>query len=151
MRALNLLDFLKFGVVVCHIFPIITFHMQPEGEVFLEIARHSTNLTANGSWVCSINVSPTKFHISPFLSCIVRSRKYNDYLRCRRLESLWRNHNPIAYGKVRLVVRGTTWFHIRRQHRYFIVSSTDLPSPQYILTRDDGWIACKLDLYVTHV
>ena len=66
MEALNSLDFLKFGVVVCHIFPIITFHMQPEGEVFLEIARHSTNLTANGSWVCSINASPTKFHMSPF-------------------------------------------------------------------------------------
>ena len=73
MGALNSLDSLKFGAVVCHIFPMIPFRMQPEGGVGLQLPTSLIPLLLGAGLVPSIPVliALTEILLAPVLYIVV--------------------------------------------------------------------------------
>ena len=93
-------------------------------------ASYRTNPTPTERLGSSTNAIPDNYLWSTFRSRVVRSHNHNYFLHCRNLERLWRLYNPSTDGQSRLIVCATTWFCRKSQHRYFLVSNTNLPAAQ---------------------
>ena len=131
MEVCNLMVYLKDGLVVFPIFPMIPLQMQANrGWGWTGIDRNSTSSTSTVSCRRPIDTSPANSLRSPVCSSVIQIHIRDEFLHRRRLQQLWPLYNFSSDGHSRLIVRDNTWFCGRNQHGDFLLSNPDHPVAQ---------------------